>query len=179
MIQQPSAAPTSACFPRSARLLKAAQFAEVLQARAGSARALRFSASLLVLSWLALPAEKQLENQAESQHERPPKAYPQPQSVSSAPEGSEPGGSCIPLQKLGLITGKKQASRAVTRNTVRRICREWFRLNRHLWPSGHYVLRLQGKIGSETSLTALKAALRADLALLQQALLSKATARSS
>ena len=44
--------------------------------------------------------------------------------------------------RLGLVVAKRFASRAATRNTIKRICREVFR--RAQLPDGDYIVRLSG-----------------------------------
>ena len=66
------------------------------------------------------------------------------------------------LARLGLIVGKRHAHRATTRNAIKRVVRESFRLNRLGLPAGEYVVRLQRAIG-EMSLTALKHEVRAEI----------------
>ncbi len=45
--------------------------------------------------------------------------------------------------RLGLVVGKRQAPLAVTRNAVKRVVREAFRLERSQLKLGDYVVRLQ------------------------------------
>jgi ribonuclease P protein component len=45
--------------------------------------------------------------------------------------------------RLGLVVGKRQAPLAVTRNAVKRVIREAFRLERTQLKLGDYVIRLQ------------------------------------
>lgn len=63
--------------------------------------------------------------------------------------------------RLGLIVPKRLAPRAVTRNQVKRILREVFRLQRHELPARDYVFRLQSKI-PDISLTQLKQLVRSE-----------------
>jgi ribonuclease P protein component len=48
--------------------------------------------------------------------------------------------------QLGLVVPKKLAKRAVARNTVKRLSREFFRLNQHELAHGLWVLRLKTNI---------------------------------
>ena len=57
--------------------------------------------------------------------------------------------------RLGLIIPKRLAQRAVTRNQIKRILRESFRLHRHELPVRDYVFRLHSKVPA-LSLTKLK-----------------------
>lgn len=61
--------------------------------------------------------------------------------------------------RLGLIVPKKLASRAVTRNTIKRVIRESFRHHAHQLPPADYVVRLHQPI-KPCSLTSLKKHLR-------------------
>jgi ribonuclease P protein component len=70
--------------------------------------------------------------------------------------------------RLGLIVGKRQAPLAVTRNAIKRVVREAFRLQRTQLKWGDYVVRLQSN-ARNLSLTELKRIVRleADLLLAQ------------
>jgi ribonuclease P protein component len=57
-------------------------------------------------------------------------------TISWLPSESSPA-------RLGLVVGKRQAPLAVTRNTVKRVVRESFRLERTQLKLGDYVVRLQ------------------------------------
>ncbi|MGE4336118.1 MAG: ribonuclease P protein component [Pigmentiphaga sp.] len=57
--------------------------------------------------------------------------------------------------RLGLIVGKRHAPLSVSRQAIKRVWREAFRLERHALPPGDYVVRLQSRIPS-LSLTRLK-----------------------
>ncbi len=50
------------------------------------------------------------------------------------------------LSRLGLVTGRKHARRAVTRNTIRRIGRELFRSRRAEFAGWDVVVRLQQRV---------------------------------
>ena len=69
------------------------------------------------------------------------------------------GGANSPQPRLGLIIGKKQAKRAVTRNTIKRIIRESFRVQQNRLPNRDIVFRLHAKI-EPCTLTALKKQVR-------------------
>lgn len=71
--------------------------------------------------------------------------------------------------RLGLIIAKRYAARAVTRNAMKRVIREAFRLRRHELPPCDYVFRLHSKVGPLT-LTELKKLVRSEVdALLDRA----------
>ncbi|GAA4333172.1 ribonuclease P protein component [Pigmentiphaga soli] len=74
--------------------------------------------------------------------------------LSMAPGGTE--------ARLGMVVGKRQAPLAVSRNAIRRVLREAFRLQRAGLPAGAYVVRLHTRIDS-MSLTALKRAVRQEI----------------
>ena len=44
--------------------------------------------------------------------------------------------------RIGIVVSKKTARRAVSRNYMRRVIREWFRLHRHLLPAQDLVIRI-------------------------------------
>tara|TARA_R110000851_G_scaffold308369_1_gene467246 strand:- start:28127 stop:28528 length:402 start_codon:yes stop_codon:yes gene_type:complete len=69
------------------------------------------------------------------------------------------GGASSTQPRLGLIIGKKQAKRAVTRNTIKRIIRESFRLQQSTLPNRDIVFRLHARI-EPCTLTALKKQVR-------------------
>ena len=60
-----------------------------------------------------------------------------------------------PIARLGLIMAKRLAQRASTRNALKRVVREAFRLQRLQLPPADYVVRLHRRIDA-CSLTALK-----------------------
>lgn len=64
--------------------------------------------------------------------------------------------------RLGMVIAKRFARRAVTRNTIKRVIREAFRLRRHLLPATDLVFRLQGPVGSVT-LTELRKTVRQEI----------------
>lgn len=64
--------------------------------------------------------------------------------------------------RLGLIIAKRFAKRAVTRNTVKRVIREAFRLRRPALPAKDYVFRLQTRLDPQ-SLTQLKQLVRLEV----------------
>lgn len=84
---------------------------------------------------------------------------PRPGSVASADR-----------PRLGLIIAKRFAPRAVTRNAIKRVIREAFRLRQHQLAPRDHVFRLHSSVGSLT-LTQLKSVVRAEVdALLDRAL---------
>ncbi|MDX3906153.1 MAG: ribonuclease P protein component [Pigmentiphaga sp.] len=64
--------------------------------------------------------------------------------------------------RLGLVVGKRFAPLAASRNAIKRVAREAFRLRRTELPAGDYVLRLHARIPS-CSLTALKRQARQEI----------------
>ncbi|WP_300646570.1 ribonuclease P protein component [Paenalcaligenes sp.] len=64
--------------------------------------------------------------------------------------------------RLGLIIPKRLAARAVTRNTIKRIIREAFRLQRPYLPPRDLVFRLHSKV-PDTSLRQLRKLVRAEV----------------
>ncbi len=65
-----------------------------------------------------------------------------PPAGVAEPTGAAPADEA----RLGLIVGKRNAARAVTRNAVKRVWRETFRLQRATLPAGDYVVRLALKL---------------------------------
>ena len=63
--------------------------------------------------------------------------------------------------RLGLIIAKRFAAKAVTRNAIKRVIREAFRLKRHALPPKDFVFRLHSKV-APVSLTELKHAVRVE-----------------
>ena len=59
------------------------------------------------------------------------------------------------MARLGLIMAKRLAHHASTRNALKRVVRESFRIQRHQLPVGDYVVRLNKKI-QDVTLTQLK-----------------------
>ena len=45
--------------------------------------------------------------------------------------------------RLGIVVAKKTDRRAVRRNYMKRVLREWFRLNRHRMPGSDLVIRVR------------------------------------
>ncbi len=45
--------------------------------------------------------------------------------------------------RLGLVVGKKAAKRANARNYMKRVIRDWFRLNKHTLPPHDFVVRVK------------------------------------
>lgn len=78
-------------------------------------------------------------------------------SARSLPDTGEPGPE--PIARLGLIIAKRFAQRASTRNALKRVLREAFRVRRAELVAGDYVVRLHRRI-EPCSLTVLKAAAR-------------------
>src|SRR5690554_616357 len=61
--------------------------------------------------------------------------------------------------RLGMVIGKRMAPLAVSRNTIKRVIREAFRLRRHELPARDFVFRLHSRIPSG-SLSQLKTQVR-------------------
>jgi len=78
-------------------------------------------------------------------------------AVPSAPADGEP--ACA---RLGMVIAKRFAPRAVTRNALKRVIREAFRIRRQALPAHDYVVRLQGRVPPAT-LTELKRTARAEV----------------
>ena len=51
--------------------------------------------------------------------------------------------------RLGLVVGKKAAKRAVKRNYMKRVIREWFRCRKHSLPPRDYIVRVRTAFGRE------------------------------
>lgn len=64
--------------------------------------------------------------------------------------------------RLGLVIAKKNASRAVTRSTIKRVIRDIFRHRRHLLPAQDFVVRLHKGV-APCSLTELRQQVRRDI----------------
>ncbi len=64
--------------------------------------------------------------------------------------------------RLGLIIAKRFAPHAVTRNTIKRVIREGFRVRQHQLPARDYVFRLQSRVPA-LSLRELKKLARAEV----------------
>lgn len=71
----------------------------------------------------------------------------------------------LALARLGLVIAKRYAAKAVTRNTIKRVLRESFRVRRHALPPNDYVFRLHSKVGP-FSLTELKTLVREEADIL-------------
>ncbi|AQS51559.1 ribonuclease P protein component [Paenalcaligenes hominis] len=69
--------------------------------------------------------------------------------------------------RLGLIIPKRLATRAVTRNTIKRVIREAFRLQRPLLPPNDFVVRLHTKV-PDLSLRQLRVLVRTEIDCLFQ-----------
>jgi len=65
----------------------------------------------------------------------------------------------VPIARLGLIMAKRLAHHASTRNALKRVVREAFRMQRFALPPADYVVRLHKRI-QDISLTQLKLAAR-------------------
>ena len=74
---------------------------------------------------------------------------------------SSPRGPAAGPARLGLVVPKRHAPLAVTRNTIKRVLREAFRLRRDALPDGDLVFRLVCRPPA-LSLTALKRQVRAE-----------------
>jgi len=85
-----------------------------------------------------------------------PRENPVPQGVPAQP-------------RLGMIIAKRFAAKAATRNAIKRVIREAFRLRRHQLPPRDFVFRLHSRVQPLT-LTQLKRQARAEA----DALLDKA-----
>lgn len=80
--------------------------------------------------------------------------------LSGAPNSLLPG---QPGQaRLGMVIAKRYASRATTRNAIKRVIRESFRHRRQQLPARDYVVRLHSKPAAAT-LTELKRQVRAEV----------------
>ncbi|WP_066456187.1 ribonuclease P protein component [Castellaniella caeni] len=77
--------------------------------------------------------------------------------VVSSPRESSPG-----VRRLGLVVPKRHAPLAVTRNAIKRVIREAFRLRRDTLPDGDLVFRLVNR-PAPASLTVLKRQVRAEI----------------
>ena len=87
-------------------------------------------------------------------------------SRTAPKEQHDPG---IDQPRLGLIIPKRFASKAVTRNTIKRVIREAFRHKQHQLVPRDYVFRLHSRV-QPCSVTQLKRAVRAEAdALLEKA----------
>ena len=53
--------------------------------------------------------------------------------------------------RLGLVVGKKTAKRAHDRNYMKRVIRDWFRLNQHQLPPHDFVVRVRQAFNRETA----------------------------
>lgn len=75
---------------------------------------------------------------------------------------SRPRGPATHGVRLGLIVPKRYAPLAVTRNTIKRVIREAFRLRRGDLPAGDFVFRLVSR-PETASLTGLKRQVRTEV----------------
>ncbi|CAH2806584.1 MAG: Ribonuclease P protein component (EC [uncultured Caballeronia sp.] len=76
--------------------------------------------------------------------------------------------------RLGLVVGKKQAPRAVTRNLIKRIVRDAFRLRREQLSGFDILIRLHGKIDRKAMPSASSPPLRALIGSELETLLDRA-----
>jgi len=53
--------------------------------------------------------------------------------------------------RLGLVVSKKAAKRAHDRNYMKRVIRDWFRLNQHQLPPHDFVVRVRQAFNRETA----------------------------
>lgn len=53
--------------------------------------------------------------------------------------------------RLGLVVGKKTAKRANERNYMKRVIRDWFRLNKNNLPPQDFVVRVRRKFDRDTA----------------------------
>jgi ribonuclease P protein component len=79
--------------------------------------------------------------------------------VSNTDEGLPP---VMPIARLGLIMAKRFAHHASTRNALKRVVREAFRVQRLTLPAADYVVKLNRRI-QDISLTQLKIAARLEV----------------
>jgi len=129
---------TSSRYPARARLHRPAEFAAALKGRWVGKGA-----------WLVLSAGRAVVGVTDI-------------SVTDTDAQATDAQLAPPQARLGLIIGKRYAPHAVTRNALKRVIREAFRLRRHELPARDYVVRLYAKVGPG-SLTAIKRAARAEV----------------
>jgi len=79
--------------------------------------------------------------------------------LSTAPQAPDAPVVCA---RLGLVIAKRFAARSSTRNAIKRVVRESFRVTRHALPPADYVIRLNGKVPLST-LTTLKSGVRTEV----------------
>lgn len=53
--------------------------------------------------------------------------------------------------RIGLVVGKKTAKRANERNYMKRVIRDWFRLNKNNLPPQDFVVRVRRKFDRDTA----------------------------
>jgi ribonuclease P protein component len=86
----------------------------------------------------------------------------------------EPAASSAPSlaipTRLGTMIGRRLVRHAIQRNTIKRVCREAFRLRRLQLLPGDYVVRVVARLPDDLTLTVLKRELRTEI----EALLAKA-----
>ena len=64
---------------------------------------------------------------------------------------SRSDGNGLRYPRLGLVVGKKTAKRANERNYMKRVIRDWFRLNKSKLPPQDFVVRAHRKFGRDTA----------------------------
>lgn len=74
---------------------------------------------------------------------------------------SRSNGNGLDHPRIGLVVGKKTAKRANERNYMKRVIRDWFRLNKNRLPPQDFVVRVRRKFDRATAKQA-----RAELAQL-------------
>lgn len=64
---------------------------------------------------------------------------------------SRSDGNGLGHPRLGLVVGKKTAKRANERNYMKRVIRDWFRLNKNKLPPQDFVVRAHRKFGRDAA----------------------------
>jgi len=59
----------------------------------------------------------------------------------------------LPIARLGLIISKRHLPRAVDRNRLKRLLREWFRLNQEALQGRDLLVRITGPVGRLETIT--------------------------
>ncbi|MGN6579547.1 MAG: ribonuclease P protein component [Bordetella sp.] len=131
-----------ATFPAQARLHRPSEFAAALKGR----RLAR--GAFFIVSVASLPPVEKSAGRADG-------------ASAGGTETVQSGGQ-PDCARLGLVIAKRYAPHAVTRNALKRVIREAFRVRRLTLPARDYVVRLQSRI-APMSLTALKQAARAEV----------------
>ena len=57
-----------------------------------------------------------------------------------------------PIARLGLAVPKRQAAKAVERNRIKRVIREWFRINQHQFDMADFVVLLRRPLRRQSEL---------------------------